>query len=131
MSGMTAAQRRAHDAVLIRDGNHCQRCGRSVVNYPASVHHRRPRGMGGSRAPLTWDLSNLVLLCGDATTPEGCHLRVESYRRRAEMDGWLVRQSEDPRLKPVWRLQGTLVVDGRWQWLSGSGWSDTPPAVTA
>lgn len=55
--------------VYARDSHYCQMCGRSVVDFPSSVHHRINRGSGGSakleRASL------LIRLCGTGTT--GCH----------------------------------------------------------
>ena len=71
--------------VLRRAGGYCERCGHYIANTPASVHHRRPRGMGGAKTPDIHSAANQVLLCGSGTT--GCHGEIESnreqrYRRR-------------------------------------------------
>lgn len=102
------------DAVRLRAGGLCERCGRSVVNVPASIHHRRPRGMGGSRDPAVESVGNLVVLCGSGTT--GCHGWVEQNRVDAVGHGWLVprRDPRDPGEVPVF-------VGGGW-WLVGEGW---------
>ncbi|MFI0469270.1 HNH endonuclease [Saccharopolyspora sp. 5N102] len=63
----------------------CERCG---VALGANIHHRRPRGAGGSKDPATNTPSNLLLLCGSGTT--GCHGWVESYRIIAYRHGWLL-----------------------------------------
>ena len=81
------------DQVRLRAGGACERCGRSIVNFPASIHHRRPRQMGGTRENLD-TLANLVVLCGSGTT--GCHGYIESHRTQAIAEGWLVPR-RDPR----------------------------------
>lgn len=88
--------------VLRRSGGCCERCGRSVVNVPASVHHRRPRGMGGAKTADVHGVANLVLLCGLGTT--GCHGEIESHREQAIEHGWLVprRDPRDPADVPVY-----------------------------
>lgn len=79
-----------------RAGNHCERCGHNVEERPAAVHHRRPRGMGGTNRPGTNSPSNLLLLC------DPCHLTVESSREISREQGWLVRQAHDPEECSVW-----------------------------
>jgi len=60
----------------------------------------RLRRMGGSRDPRLNEPSNLVLLCGSGTSADDsqgkCHQIVESKRRVATADGWLVSQHADP-----------------------------------
>ena len=79
------------EKVWERDAGQCVRCGLALVGARGlswSVHHRRPRGSGGSK--LKWvDLpGNLILLCGSGVT--GCHGWVESHRAVARDKGWLV-----------------------------------------
>jgi len=95
----------ARDVAISRAGGFCERCGVWVVGRLGSVHHRRPRGMGGGRGLDT--VENLVVLCGSGTT--GCHGWVESFRAEAIADGWLVprRSAAGPEDVPVW-------VDGHW-----------------
>lgn len=61
-----------------------------------SVHHRLARRMGGTRWPGINLPSNLLILCGSATTPGGCHAFVESKRFAALAAGWLVQSGQDP-----------------------------------
>ena len=82
--------------VANRAGGVCERCGR---HWGSNVHHRKPRGMGGTRDPQANSPANLVLLCGSGTF--GCHGEVESNRAKAYMDGWLVRRADDPELIPL------------------------------
>lgn len=91
-SASTVIPQPVKDAVDARDQKYgqpqCQRCGRMITGW-FSRHHRDPRGMGGSKAD-PHALVNLVLLCGSATSRGGCHHEVESRRKQARIDGWLV-----------------------------------------
>lgn len=106
-SASTVIPQSVKDAIDDRDQRYgqpqCQRCGRLIGSGPFSRHHRDPRAMGGSKAnPHT--LANLVLLCGSATTPGGCHAEVESNRAQARIDGWLVPMDISPEDWPVRRF---------------------------
>ena len=91
-------------AVRQRDGWACVRCGvRGGVQF--SVHHRRPRGAGGSRDPHTDCPCNLLTLC------MADHGWVESRRADALAQGWLVRQGQSPSMVPVATRDGTLYLD--------------------
>lgn len=94
------------DEVLGRDGYACARCGQAGT---LNLHHRTPRGMGGSRDPLSASPANLVTLCGSGTT--GCHGWVESHRDQAVTEGWIVLRGTDPATVPV-RINGYLWVLG-------------------
>lgn len=104
-TGPTPAVR---EQVCDRDHWTCQKCGNYVGPFgDFSVHHRRPRGMGGSLRPETNLPANLIFLCGSGTT--GCHGEVESKREDAYAAGFLVRQGARPSSVPVlthrgWRL---------------------------
>lgn len=75
--------------VIERDGHACRRCGRPLpAGRGGSVHHRIPRGMGGTSWSGIHSPALLVLLCGDGTT--GCHGWVESNRAAALRLGWLL-----------------------------------------
>lgn len=99
--------------VHIRDEDRCMRCGGFVWELAGhSVHHRLPRGQGGSNR-----LSNLILLCGSATT--GCHGYIESHRGEAydPHQGWLVRRDVDPATVPILCARRGLILldnDGGW-----------------
>lgn len=77
-----------YDEVIARD----QYCQASAYGLSFScsggpeVHHRMPRGMGGTTNPAIHDLDNLVLLC------QGHHQWVESNRAMAYDLGLLVRR---------------------------------------
>ncbi|PRB01784.1 hypothetical protein [Microbacterium sp. MYb64] len=96
-----------------REGERCFRCRRSLRfeqrGWEWSLHHRQPRGMGGTKKPMS--IANGLVLCGHATTPGGCHAWVESRRAMAEDLGYLIRREAriaTPAGTPVRRLDGTL-----------------------
>lgn len=102
-----------HALLQIRSGNRCERCG-----LPASDlqdHHRRPRGMGGSRRPDTNTASNAGRICGS------CHRIVESYRSQAYDEGWLVKSSRSPLAVPI-------LYRGQWHLLDDEGFVYRIPA---
>lgn len=104
MTGFSAAVRKQ---VLSRASGHCERCGQLSFTY--EHHHRRPRGMGGSKADTTNGPANCLLLC------PGCHREVEGNRADALRFGWLVRQGQEPAEVPVFRRGTwvTLTEDGK------------------
>lgn len=116
-TGPTAAVRRL---VLERDGHRCVRCGtpcgpgRGGVGY--SLQHRLPRGDGGTRDPLVNGAANLVVLCGHATHPDGCHWLAEHHRTWAVGCGYLIRHGRGtvPARHRVW-------WHGRWVLLADDG----------
>lgn len=110
------------EAVWVRDEGRCARCGaglqRSDRGRSWSVHHRRPRGMGGSRVAWVNLPSNLVLLCGSGV--DGCHGWVEANRAEAVELGWLVSRIgvQTPARIPVPYWDGTLRLlddEGGWE----------------
>ena len=78
-------------AVLGRNGYKCEKCGEDFL-WGVSVHHRRPRMMGGSKNELLHQPANLIALCGSGTT--GCHGWVESNRDKARQLGYLIMKVE-------------------------------------
>lgn len=78
--------------VIERDRGACARCGRDVTHLERgrawSIHHRRPRGAGGTSLAWVNLPANLVVLCGSGTT--GCHGWVERERTKAFDLGLLV-----------------------------------------
>lgn len=92
--------------VLRREGGACLRCGTNLANVPSSIHHRKPRGMGGTKDPRSFDLRNLVHICGDGT--RGCHGDIESHRSQAHEDGWLILSYDDLD-RPVRTVEGLVV----------------------
>lgn len=115
-TGPTAATR---EVVWLRAGGRCELCGCDLDGRPStaySIHHRLPRRMGGSRAPGINSPANLLLVCGSATTPRSCHLRIESERANAYGYGWLLRGREHPAEVSV-----VLGSPGRLVWLTDHG----------
>ncbi|WP_323986242.1 HNH endonuclease [Microbacterium plantarum] len=82
------------DLIVARDQGACARCGTPVSHLTRgiawSVHHRRARGMGGSRDAWINEPANGVVLCGSGTT--GCHGDIEKHRDVAYDTGWLIRR---------------------------------------
>jgi len=79
--------------VFSRAGYRCERCFTKLAGvFGASVHHRRPRMMGGSRKPELHYPANLIVLCGSGNT--GCHGWVESNRDRSREHGYLINKVE-------------------------------------
>lgn len=77
--------------IIQRDGGRCFRCGEVQHGERGaawSIHHRRPRGAGGSSMQWVNLPSNGATLCGTGTT--GCHGWVESNRFKARELGYLV-----------------------------------------
>lgn len=66
------------------------------------VHHRRPRGAGGTKRRDTNTVENLLVLSADD------HAMVERQRSLAYQRGWLVRQNAIPAAVPV-----QVFMDGR------------------
>lgn len=82
------------DQIFRRDKNRCARCRREHDRRHGrgllwSIHHRAPRGAGGSRK-VAWigDVSNGVILCGHGTI--GCHKDVEKFRLDSRVLGFIV-----------------------------------------
>ena len=97
--------------VQARFGGRCARCGRDGVY----IHHRRARGMGGTKRPEINLPSNLLFLCGTGTT--FCHGWIEHNRAEARVNGWLLRSGDDPCKVAVLLWDGRRVLlddDGGW-----------------
>lgn len=97
-----------HPTVIIlvkaRANGRCERCAAPIVTT-GEVHHRIPRGMGGSRDPRINRASNLVAIC------RTCHSWVERYRNAAREQGWLVLRAADPGDVPIEsRLHGRVLL---------------------
>ncbi len=87
------------EAVLERAQWACELCSADIGDRRGedwSCHHRRPRQMGGTRWSGINLPSNLLILCGSATTPGGCHAFVEANRSASVAAGWLVLSRQDP-----------------------------------
>ena len=67
--------------------------------------------MGGTTDPAANSPSNLVLLCGSATTPGGCHTAVEKFRDSAVSTGWIVPRPVNPATVPIKRHNGWFILN--------------------
>ncbi len=103
MSEETERWRLIRHNLACRSGHRCELCGVQLgPGKEGTVHHRRPRGKGGTRQEDVDYLSNLLLLCGGRLGGVmGCHGKIESRRRWAEDSGLLVPQGHDPATIPV------------------------------
>ena len=80
------------------------------MSAPAyQLHHRRPRGMGGSTAAETNRASNGLCVC------VSCHSDIEANREDALKYGWLVRQGQNP-------MEVSVLRKGMWVRLADDGW---------
>jgi len=105
-----AVQDAARKLVRVRDGHQCQMCGRSIVDYPSSIHHRINRGSGGS-AKLERP-SLLIRLCGTGTTQ--CHGWIGAHPKLAAETGWLLPKNNpdiDPLTEPILTFHGWELLD--------------------
>ena len=93
---MTGPDLATRQAVIDRAGSKCERCGQPGEQ----IHHRKPRGMGGTSDPAINAFPNLVFVCAD------CHREIESHRSDAYESGWLVRRWQDPAEVTAWDLAG-------------------------
>lgn len=119
MSGPT---KKVREQVIRRDGGQCVVTGQFLVDPDTlvpflqfSLQHRRARGAGGSKDPVTNSPENLILVEGTATT--GVHGRIESDREWARQHGYAVPQWQDPAVMPVrnWQLGWAWPTpDGAW-----------------
>jgi hypothetical protein len=88
--------------VMERAKDRCEMCG-APVEYP-QLHHRRPRGMGGTRNPASRSPANALAL------HLACHAWIESNRAEAIERGYLVRQSESSCDVPVLTADGWVLL---------------------
>lgn len=97
---------KAERAALKRDGEFCMRCGRSLTDFPASLHHRQPKGSGGGSQARYDRVENLVVLCGTGSSPH-CHNWAHTATERYDT-GWLVHRWEEPSEVPLVDLRGRV-----------------------
>jgi hypothetical protein len=91
---VTGFPKPVRDIITARAKGGCEICFFAI---PDQIHHRRPRGAGGSKRADTNTASNGIAICA------ACHRMVESNRTEAFTNGWLVRQGHDPAAVPVLR----------------------------
>jgi 5-methylcytosine-specific restriction protein A len=121
----TGPSRKVRALVLARDGFACAGCGKSIVGRPYSLQHRVARGMGGTSRADAGSPVNLIVLCGSATSPGGCHLLAEQRDPWAHERGLWLNSWEDPAVVPVMIATALLPVP---MWLTADGrYSKVPP----
>ena len=97
---------KTRNTIKERAGNRCEMCGIRCDN--GQIHHRQPRGMGGSRESESRAAANGLYL------HERCHFNIERNRSDAYGNGWLVHKWEVSEEKPVLMWDGwkVLAADG-------------------
>ena len=108
---MTGFSKQVRDRILERNQGMCEVCGLAA---PQQIHHRRPRGAGGTKRPESNQAANGLAACQE------CHAMVESNRIHALDRGWLVPQNLAPDGVPV-------VFHGDWALLCNDGAVFRPP----
>lgn len=93
---------KTRDLVLERAHHKCEICGSSVSN--PNLHHRKPRGMGGTKNPDSRSPANALYLHFQ------CHAWVESNREKSYDLGYLVKQQEQSDKKPVLTYLGWVLL---------------------
>ncbi len=83
----------ARKLLAVRSGGRCEICG---LRPAREAQHRKNRSQGG-----TWDLSNLLHVCGHGNT-DGCHGAIHQNPEAAYANGWSVRRSRVPSEMPAW-----------------------------
>jgi len=119
--GSKGVSKEVRAQVLSRASYKCERCGIPLSQgFYYSLHHRTPRGMGGTKAERLNLPSNLVAICGSGTT--GCHGFIESNRVMADDEGWLVSRYEESAEIPL------FIYGVGWRYLTDEGtYSTSPP----
>ena len=108
---------RTREIIKNRANGSCEVCGMTLRIY-AQIHHRRPRGMGGTKQAATASAANGLYI------HQKCHETIERNRATGLRKGWLVSQSDDPVQVPVqlWYGWHLLNDDGTVQkYRQGSG----------
>lgn len=98
--------------ILGRARFHCEFCLGDLIGG-VSIHHRRPRMMGGSRDLRLHQPANLIALCGSGTS--GCHGWVESNRNKARELGLLILKVDSAEDVPF------MDKEGNWWKIFNSG----------
>lgn len=97
------------DRATVDDVQLCEVCGTAPGN---NIHHRQPRGMGGSPEPHINTPSNLMWVCGHGNAFPGCHAVIENGRVYAKDVGWLVPRPGLPvEVRVLWRGVWVLFDD--------------------
>ncbi|GEM_PF-2479411 len=104
MSAVKTFPSRVIQIVDERRRGRCEMCGLAV---PVVYHHRRPKGMGGSTAPLIDSSLNCFGICSP------CHRYVHAHPAEAYERGWLLRKNMSPGDVPPQVLTGRELFELR------------------
>lgn len=94
----TGFDRRTKALILDRDGHACVCCGLTAAQTRIVCHHRRNRGHGGSKDPVTNGPANGIACCWT------CNDLMESSAPRAteaRARGWKLTAGQNPLQVPV------------------------------
>jgi hypothetical protein len=93
--------------------------GGEWVGSGGEIQHRRARGRGGSRDPVTSSAANGGLLC------RPCHAACEAREEHLHAAGWWIWSWQDPRAEPVMLHDegGGMTV---WLGADGAYWLSPP-----
>lgn len=94
------------ELVTGRSGGNCECMSSGCTLIAEHLHHRRPKGIGGTRRPESQWASNALHVC------LRCHLKIHAMPTWGRNNGFLVRQSDDPAATPVrWRCSHAVLLD--------------------
>ncbi|RVW03162.1 hypothetical protein EGT50_09970 [Rhodococcus xishaensis] len=95
------------ELIEARAGGRCEAMWAGTCNGRVEeIHHRRPRGAGGSKAPAVNRAGNGIAICSP------CHRLIESQRDAARTAGLLVSLHEShPANVPVVRRHRLVLLD--------------------
>jgi hypothetical protein len=118
---------RVRRLVFARAFGFCESCGISVIGRPYSIAPRVGPGAAVAFRPEANAVWNLILLCGSAASPGGCHLLCEQRDQDMHDRGMWLRAGENPRLVPLWLVnpEGPRIR----AWLNDEGTYDVEAPV--
>lgn len=101
----------ARELITARSMCNCEAMIADVcVQRATTIHHRLPRGMGGSRKALINKASNGIAVC------DRCHDAIESRREWSYDNGFLVRRGCLPEQERIWwRCGFARNRQGKWE----------------
>ena len=103
------------ELVTARSQNYCECMSTGCTLIAEHMHHRRPKGMGGTWRPESQWASNALHVC------LRCHLKIHAMPTWSRTHGFLVRQSDDPAATPVWwRCSQRILLDDTGNTISDS-----------
>lgn len=101
----TGFPKKVRDLIEARAGGQCEAMWVLTCNgRPEQIHHRRPRGAGGSKASAVNRAGNGIFIC------EPCHRLIESQRDAARAAGLLVSLHESHPANVAVVRRGDLVL---------------------